>query len=132
MAADTIAFREEVVGGPAHLVGWSDGGIVAMLVALARPDLVRRQVLVGANFHHDGLLAAFHLGSDPDAAEVAVFKGMYEAAAVDPSNWPVFFSKTDRMWREEPTVTVDDIHRIEPPTLVMVGDDDAIEYDHTI
>jgi len=29
---------EQVVGGPAHLVGWSDGGIVALLVALGRPD----------------------------------------------------------------------------------------------
>src|SRR4051794_2666770 len=49
MAAETIEFLERVVGGPAHLVGWSDGGIVALLVARARPDLVRRQVLIGAN-----------------------------------------------------------------------------------
>ena len=40
MAADTIAFVTALVGGPAHLVGWSDGGIVGLLVAMARPDLV--------------------------------------------------------------------------------------------
>ena len=45
-----------VVGGPAHLVGWSDGGIVALLVALRRPDLVDRLVLIGVNFHFDGML----------------------------------------------------------------------------
>jgi pimeloyl-ACP methyl ester carboxylesterase len=28
---------EQLAGGPAHLVGWSDGGIVALLVALGRP-----------------------------------------------------------------------------------------------
>ena len=39
-----------------HLVGWSDGGIVAMLVALNRPDLVDRLVLIGMNFHIDGVL----------------------------------------------------------------------------
>jgi pimeloyl-ACP methyl ester carboxylesterase len=132
MAADTVAFLESVVGGPAHLVGWSDGGIVALLVALCRPDLVRRQVVIGANFHHDGLLDAFHLGGDPNADDVALFKGMYEANAVDPTNWPVFFEKSERMWREEPTMTIDEIRRIEAPTLVMVGDDDAIEYDHTV
>ena len=38
-----------------HLVGWSDGGIVAMLVALRRPDLVDRLVLIGANFHFEGV-----------------------------------------------------------------------------
>jgi pimeloyl-ACP methyl ester carboxylesterase len=132
MAADTAAFLESVVGGPAHLVGWSDGGIVALLVALRHPDLVRRQVLIGANFHHEGLLDAFHLGDDPDADDVALFKGMYEANAVDPAHWPTFFHKSERMWREEPTMTVDDIRRIEVPTLVLVGDDDAIEYDHTV
>ncbi len=50
MAEDTVAFVETVVGGPAHLVGWSDGGVVALLVAVARPDLVRRAVVIGANF----------------------------------------------------------------------------------
>ena len=132
MASDTIAFLETVVGGAAHLVGWSDGGIVALLVSLRRPDLVHRQVVIGANFHHEGLLDAFHLGDDPDADDVAMFKGLYEANAVDPANWPVFFSKSERMWREEPTMTVDDIRRIDPPTLVMAGDDDCIEYDHTV
>ncbi|MEY2420811.1 MAG: hypothetical protein QOI95_878 [Acidimicrobiaceae bacterium] len=131
MAADTVAFLETVVGGPAHLVGWSDGGIVALLVSLQRPDLLRRQVVIGANFHHDGLLDAFHLGDDPNADHVALFKGMYEANAIDPANWPTFFRKSERMWREEPTMTIDDIRRIAAPTLVMVGDDDAIEYDHT-
>lgn len=50
MAEDTVDFLERVVRGPAHLVGWSDGGIVALLVALARPDLVRKVVAIGANF----------------------------------------------------------------------------------
>jgi pimeloyl-ACP methyl ester carboxylesterase len=132
MASDTVAFLETVVGGAAHLVGWSDGGIVALLVSLRRPDLVQRQVVIGANFHHEGLLDAFHLGDDPDADDVAMFKGLYEANAVDPAKWPVFFGKSERMWREEPTMTVDDIRRIDAPTLVMAGDDDCIEYDHTI
>src|SRR4051812_30153948 len=47
MAAETIGFLDAIVGGPAHLVGWSDGGIVALFVARDRPDLVRRQVLIG-------------------------------------------------------------------------------------
>ncbi len=50
MADDTIAFIESVVNGPAHLVGWSDGAIVALQVAIARPDLVRKVVAMGANF----------------------------------------------------------------------------------
>lgn len=49
-------FLEKVVRAPAHLLGWSDGGIVALLVALARPDLVRRIVVIGANFRPEPAL----------------------------------------------------------------------------
>ena len=34
MATDTIGFLDKLIGGPAHLVGWSDGGIVGLLVAV--------------------------------------------------------------------------------------------------
>jgi len=132
MTADTIAFLEEVVGGPARLVGWSDGGIVALLLSLWRPELVVRQVLVGTNYHHEALLPETDLGEDPDAADVAMFKALYESVAVDPANWPVFFAKTARMWREEPTLSFDDLKAVQAPTLVMVGDDDAIAFNHTL
>src|SRR5215208_4129969 len=47
MAEDTIAFIEAVGIAPAHLVGWSDGAFVALLVALRRPALVRKLALIG-------------------------------------------------------------------------------------
>src|SRR3954449_12257797 len=55
MATETVHVLEEVVGKPVHLVGWSDGGIIGMLVALRRPELIRRLVLIGTNFSADGL-----------------------------------------------------------------------------
>ncbi len=54
MAEDTIAFLDQVVGGPAHLLGHSDRAPVALLAALKRPDLVRRLVLASGVFHHSG------------------------------------------------------------------------------
>jgi pimeloyl-ACP methyl ester carboxylesterase len=133
MADDTVAFLETVVGGPAHLVGWSDGGIVALTVALARPDLVRRQVVIGTNFHYSGLMGdSADLGDDPDAPGLAMFKDMYQAVSADgPEHWPVFHAKTARLWREEPAFTVADLGRIPTPTLVMVGDDEPIWLAHT-
>jgi pimeloyl-ACP methyl ester carboxylesterase len=131
MASEMIDFLEQEVGGPAALVGWSDGAIVALFVAIERPDLVRRQVLIGGSFHYDGLMAGFDLGDDPNTEEVAVFKAMYDAVAVDPPHWPVFFAKTMKLWREQPTLTVDDLAKVSVPTLVLVGDDDAMTLEHT-
>src|SRR5688572_1011268 len=55
-ADDTIQFLEQIVGGPARLLGMSDGAIVALHVALKRPALVERLVFAGGVFHTDGWL----------------------------------------------------------------------------
>jgi len=70
MAQDTIAFLDKVVGGPARLVGYSAGAAVALRVAVGRPDLARRLVLISGGFHRDGLM----LGMDQfDVDEVVKF-----------------------------------------------------------
>src|SRR3954452_25028325 len=52
MATEAIGVLEQVVGGQAHLVGWSDGGIIALFVAMRRPELIHRIVAIAANFHY--------------------------------------------------------------------------------
>ena len=54
MAQDTITFIETVIGGPVHVLGCSDGAILALTIALRRPDLVRRLVFAAGVFHRDG------------------------------------------------------------------------------
>ena len=131
MAADTVALLEALDLGPAHLVGHSDGANVAMLVALSRPDLVDRLVLISGNFHHDGLI--------PGAVEIAdlgesdFLADAYGGVSPDGrGHFPVLVAKVDRMVAEEPTLTVADLARIRARTLVMVGDDDAIDPRHTL
>lgn len=48
MADDTIAFMEAVGLESAHLAGWSDGALVGLSVAMRRPELVRKLVLIGS------------------------------------------------------------------------------------
>jgi pimeloyl-ACP methyl ester carboxylesterase len=132
MAADTAAFLEAVGGGPADLVGWSDGGNVAMHVALQRPDLVRKLVLIGSNFHHEGTLPAFLDGVEHED-DGDMLRGFYDAASPDgPEHWPVVKAKLLAMWRTAPTLTTADIATIDRPALVLVGDDDAVHLAHTI
>ncbi len=57
MAADTIAFLDAVSVSGAHLVGWSDGAIVALLVARERPALAGKLVLIGQPVNFDGVPA---------------------------------------------------------------------------
>ncbi|MCC2316565.1 alpha/beta fold hydrolase [Cellulomonas chengniuliangii] len=54
MADDTADLIDAQVGAPVHLLGYSDGAVVALEVARRRPDLVRDVVLVAGVFHRDG------------------------------------------------------------------------------
>jgi pimeloyl-ACP methyl ester carboxylesterase len=131
MADDMIAFLEEVVGGPAHLVGHSDGANVALLVALRRPDLVRKAVLISGNFHYDGVLPViFDDLTDPDV--LAVLGPRHGEVSPDgEAHFPVLAEKVLRMARAEPALTEDDLAGVAVRTLVMAGDDDAVRLDHT-
>ena len=131
MAQDTIAFLEQVVGGPAYLVGHSDGAPVALLTALARPDLVRRLVFASGVFHHDGWAPG---AIDLDEETTAFFVEYHGAVSPDgPDAFPVLAAKLYRMHSEEPTLTVADLTGYPGPSLVMVGDDeDEIPMEHTL
>jgi pimeloyl-ACP methyl ester carboxylesterase len=135
MATDTVGFLDRVVGGPAHLVGWSDGGIVGLMVAIARPDLVRKLVVIGTNYDTTGVapeVEDMFVNMDPDSADMAMFRGLYEMHSPDgPEHWPVVFGKFAEMTQREPHIPVDELARITAPTLVVVGDDDMVSIEHT-
>ncbi len=129
MATETIGVLESVVSGPAHLVRRSDGGIVAMLVALRRSDLVNRLVLIGANFHFNGQR---RLEYGRDSPVVTRLRTAYAERSPDGADhFRTIVKKTMTMGATEPTLTVEDLARITAPTLVLVGDGDAIELSHT-
>ena len=127
MVSETIAAIEKLIGGPAHLVGWSDGGIVALLVALRRPDLVRSLVLIGANYHFEGTMP-----TEPGGSGLKVLRGRYAERSPDGAeHFGVVLKKSFTMYATEPTLATDDLRRISAPALVMAGDDDLMTLAHT-
>jgi pimeloyl-ACP methyl ester carboxylesterase len=135
MAADTIGFLDRVVGGPAHLVGWSDGGIVGLMVASARPDLVNKLVVIGTNFDTAGVVPeaeALFTQMAPDGDEMAMFREPYAQHSPDgPDHWPVVYAKFLEMTQREPHIPLADLARITAPTLIVVGDDDMVTIEHS-
>ncbi|MGI8778570.1 MAG: alpha/beta fold hydrolase [Solirubrobacteraceae bacterium] len=130
MAQDTIAFLETVVGAPAHLVGYSDGAIVALHVALRRPDLVRRVVLAAGVFHLDGWLPGVIDSEEEPAPFFAENYGEVSPDGIE--HFGVVLAKTNRMHAEEPTFTDVDLQGATVPVLVMVADDDEMALEHSI
>ncbi len=134
MADDTAALLRRLQIERADLFGYSDGGIVALSMAIRHPGLVRKLVVAGANYNNDGLYpevlefmrSAWPEDMGPEAAE------LYAGAAPHPEQWPVLFAKEMELGREFAGLSPEALRSIEAPVLVMVGDSDAVRPEHAV
>jgi hypothetical protein len=126
---EAIAYLEDVVKEPAHLIGASDGAIIALMVAVKRPDLVKSIVSIAGNYHHSGIYPL------PDFDGNVSQEDRDEYAITSPDAPHTLDEKIKRMhkiWEVEPDIEQDDLAAIQCPVLVMAGDDDVVRHEHTI
>ncbi|MHB8379711.1 MAG: alpha/beta fold hydrolase [Acidimicrobiales bacterium] len=130
MADETIAFLE-LLDRRVSLVGHSDGANVALVVALRRPDLLKRVVVVGANYHYEGLVPTEDF--TPESEGFADFARKFAKQSPDGvEHAAVVVNKFTNLVRTQPTLTVEQLAGVTVPVLVMVGDDDVARLDHTV
>lgn len=127
MAEDTIAFCETLARGPVRMAGYSDGAVVALLVALRRPDLVSRLVAISAGMEQEAwIMLPDAEGEMPDA----VVDAYAEVSPDGREHFRVVQAKMASM--EPPGATAADLAGIACPTLVMAADDDLVHLEHTL
>jgi pimeloyl-ACP methyl ester carboxylesterase len=112
MARDTIAFIDALGAERTHLVGWSDGANIALMIGASRPDLVDKIVAIGANATVDGLTAAGRASIEQFASDGSPFS-----------------AKLIACWFDE-SYSID-LTAVAAPTLVIAGDDDIMSNAHT-
>ena len=136
MADETIAFLEQVVDGQADLVGYSDGGIVALLVAHRRPDLVGRLVAISANYEAAGIVTTMRqrmANADPNADRFEQLRADYASKSPDdPTNWPTFLAKVVDMGLAGTGHDLDELHGINRPVLLVAADDDVVDLHYIV
>lgn len=93
------------------LYGFSDGGIVALLLASNYPQLLSQIIISGANTEVDGLRSGW----------LRIFR-IVNAVMKDP--------KIDMMLRP-PGITADMLRQITIPTTVLAGSRDLVKLEHT-
>jgi pimeloyl-ACP methyl ester carboxylesterase len=131
MTDDTIAFLEQVVGEPADLVGHSDGAFIAMQVAIQRPELVNRLVMISGGFDKSGEAAP---DMEFDIDEVTQFLGpSYGEVSPDgEEHFPVVAAKIGELMKKEPHLDVASLRGIRHRSLVMFADDDLMTLEHAV
>ena len=144
MADQTAALLQQLALGPVDLVGESDGGDVALLVAHDHPALVRRVVVSGANLRA-GLppdeLARRRSWTDTQVDEKLQqlqarlpprFRTNFEAVAPDgPARWNAHVAKSYRLWMTPVVVEPSALKTIAAPVLVIAGDHDFTSLEET-
>jgi pimeloyl-ACP methyl ester carboxylesterase len=134
MADDTVAYLAQVLPAGAHLVGWSDGAVVALLVAQRRPDLVRRMVLIGQYYSSSGKVSGTEIDAMLEAPEAMDFlRAEYDEVSPDgPDHFAVIYAKTLHMIATEPEIDVTTLTTVAARTLVLQGDRDEVTVDHSL
>ncbi len=108
--------------------GCSDGAVVALTVALRRPDLVRRLVVVAGVFHRDGWADGVLDGEPPEFLR----QSYGELSPDGPGHYEEIVAKLAAMHASGPTFTAADLGQVTGRTLVMVADDDEVRLEHAL
>lgn len=140
MADDMAAFMDKLKIRRAAVVGLSDGGNIALIMASVRPDLVRALVVSGANYDVAGL------GAFKDEVVKMSAKELIASAPPQVQPWITIhrrvspdkgarlaraFEKMKRMWFDF-EISDRDLANIAAPTLVMAGDNDMFTVPYTV
>lgn len=129
MTKDIIAILNYLNLDSTYVIGRSDGGIIALLMAIYYPDKVKK-------------VAAFAANLTPDTT--ALYPFFYHQVILDrkqademiakkdtSQNWEVL-QQRNRLMEFQPHISADDLHKIKSPVLVLSTDRDIVREEHTL
>lgn len=144
MAEDTAEVIRILRLGAVDVVGHSDGGNVALKLARAHPELVRRLVISGANLRPSLPQDEVRVRQQWSARQLTEFllkfeqqlprsfRSDYEAVTPDgAAHWSVVLAKSYRLWLTPVVMSPADLAAVEAPVLVVAGDKDFSSIEET-
>ena len=125
MVSDVLALLDHLKLEKVDLVGWSDGGIIGIDIAIHHPERLNRLFVFGANTNLSGVIA--------DGDKSPVFRAYlrrtrneYEQLSKTPSQYDALMEQMGRMWGTEPQYTTAQLESIKAPTTIADGQYDEI------
>jgi pimeloyl-ACP methyl ester carboxylesterase len=130
MASDVLGLMDFLKLPKAAIVGWSDGAIIGLDIALHHPERLTKLFAFAANSDPNGVA---------DIAQSPVFNAFiaraekeYAALSPTPTEYKSFLAQIEKMWETQPNWTADDLKTIAVPTWIVDADhDEAIKRENT-
>lgn len=120
---DLLAFLDARGIERAHLLGFSDGGNIALVFALAHPERVGKLVLNGANLNARGVKRSVQVPIELGYRMARLFAGLSAKARANAEMLGLMVN--------DPNVAPEELAALTAPTLVIAGENDMIREDHT-
>lgn len=133
MADDVIAVMDDLGLEQAAFVGWSDGGIIILDMAIRYPERLTRGFMLGANYNLDGLDLSPMVTSPSIARSRSTGRAIYERVSQTPSGYDAFVSDIYEMWSTLPNYTSQQLQSIRVPLTVAHGlEEEFISEAHSV
>jgi pimeloyl-ACP methyl ester carboxylesterase len=135
MAKDTAALLDQLGIKDADILGYSMGAGVAFELAILRPDLVRKLVLVSITYNKAGMHPGLLEGLDaikPEQMAGSPWHEEYLRTAPRPDDFPRLFSKVMELNRNLPDWPAEAVSSIKAPMLIVAGDSDIVRPEHAV
>jgi pimeloyl-ACP methyl ester carboxylesterase len=126
MADDYAALLDAMKIDSSNVIGWSDGGINGLLLAIRHPKKVKKLAVTGANLLPD-TTAVFQEVWDLVMPRYNELKAKETKNPMELQGWKLL-----RLLVEQPHIPVAELAKIKCPTLVIGGDHDVIKEEHTM
>ena len=126
MADDYAALLDAMKIDSAYVIGWSDGGINGLLMAIRHPEKVKKLAITGANLRPD-TTAVFQQVWDMVTPMYEGLKNKADKNEVEKNGFKLL-----RLLVDNPHIPLSDLQKISCPTLVIGGDHDVIKEEHTM
>lgn len=118
---DLVQFLDKLNIPKTHIVGWSDGGILALLMAIKHPERVNKIVSMAGNIFPDGCVDLDEMKKTRD--------DLIKENSDHKKNLTIDLYNLDIKY---PNLEYKDLNVIKSKTLIMAGDHDEIKNEHTI
>lgn len=123
----------------AYVVGWSDGGNAALILANKRPDKIKKVLVAGSNYKRSGFPSIENDTTDfvklinsPEfeimaKEELDTYRSLYPGR-----DWKKFFIDINIMWSQKIYFPASVLEGIKVPVMIVLGDKDAVTLEHGI
>ena len=132
-AKDVVGLLKHLGISKADFFGESFGGVIATMIAVRYPELVRRVATYGATFGPPHIAVrpeVLRAHSTPGSRGIQLQRENYKKVAPDPDYWPKIWDKVaSNQWSG---FSSEELTSIQAPVLIAVGDHDFVRLEHAL